>query len=137
MHATLTTVGYTKAMDVFSLVVHAAERITLDHVWIVRMKHWYLSSSRICIRFLYITIFFCDFLRILEKSFSPHVDILITFEKKITSLKMSLHYIFMLHTWSFSRLDHLDYITTLSVPLTHFLEPNFESKGFLVKNFDC
>ena len=26
----------------------------------------------------------------------------------------------MLHTWSFSRLDHSDYITTLSVPLTHF-----------------
>ena len=103
-----------------SLAVTTAERITLDHVWTVRMKHWCLSPSRIHIRSLYITISFCDFLRILEKSFSPHVDIFIIFEKKITNLKRSLHYIFMLHTWSFSRLDHSDYITTLSVPLTHF-----------------
>ena len=39
----------------------------------------------------------------------------------------------MLHTWSFSHLGHSDYIITLSVPLTHLWEPNFESKGFLLK----
>jgi hypothetical protein len=55
------------------------------------------------------------------------LDIFIVFEK---SQVWKGAYIFMLHTWSFSHLDHSDYITTLSVPLTHFWEPNFESKGF-------